>query len=383
MVVGYLPWAVVSARVSPPTTKLTTPSPPVSSVTKPPTLVSASDAVSRSRRPAAHLTFSAQPTDAEFFRARLFSEPLLPIGGRTTAAENTALAHALVTYAAASQPEDVEPVLSFLDKHRETPWRGSLLVNLGDVYQRTGYSARALAAWDDAWKATKDASDISGRAVADRALAEWLTLALSQGKITDVRQRLHDTKAREVLGTAESKIRIVHERLSLLTHHPELLVPAEQRALERLAAYTHPPTTTSRTSLATADSTHTPPLARLSVRMPEAPGRRSWFATVRRALRLGLSLRPAMRSATGRMLAPSIVRLRAGYAVAVLDAHDERLLVYDPLLGEERWIASKALGEEASGAALIRTGDMPVGWAAGDSSAMVFWRDVPPGPSGR
>jgi RHS repeat-associated protein len=367
MVAGYLPWAVVSARVSPPAGKVT--APPVFATTTPPTLVSTNVTASQSRSPAAHLTFSAQPTDAEFFRARLFSEPLLPIGGRTTAAENAALAHALVTYATASQPEDVEPVLTFLQEHRDTPWRGSLLVNLGDVYQRTGYSTRALAAWDASWKATKNATDISGRAVADRALAEWLTLALAQGKVTAVRQRLHDTSAREVRGTAESKIRNVYEQLSLLTHHTELLVPAEQRALERLAAYTHP-----------IDATHAPHLTRTSSRLPETGGGRSWFATARRALRLGLSLRPATRSATARIVAPSLVRLRAGHAVAVLDVRDERLLVYDPLLGEERWIASKALRKESSTTALIRTGDMPEGWAAGDSTAMVFGGMCPPGP---
>src|SRR5690242_7951118 len=107
MVVAYVSWATVSAKVSPPAAVRSS---PVSPTTEPPTLVSTNRAVSQVAPTTAHLTFSAQPTDAEFFRARLFSEPLLPIGGRTTAAENAALAHALVNYAAASQPEDVEPV---------------------------------------------------------------------------------------------------------------------------------------------------------------------------------------------------------------------------------------------------------------------------------
>ena len=45
------------------------------------------------------LEFSANPTEAEFFRSRVFAEPLVPIGGKPSAAENAALAKALVGHA--------------------------------------------------------------------------------------------------------------------------------------------------------------------------------------------------------------------------------------------------------------------------------------------
>ena len=49
--------------------------------------------------PATGVEFSAKPTVQEIFRARIFEEPLVPIGGEPTAAENAELAAALLGYA--------------------------------------------------------------------------------------------------------------------------------------------------------------------------------------------------------------------------------------------------------------------------------------------
>ena len=56
--------------------------------------------------PKAGLEFSASPTTQEIFRARVFEEPLVPIGGEPGAAENSALAAALLDYAKRSGPDD-------------------------------------------------------------------------------------------------------------------------------------------------------------------------------------------------------------------------------------------------------------------------------------
>jgi len=48
--------------------------------------------------PTTTLRFSTVPTVPELYRARVFDEPLVPIGGEPDAAENTALAAALLDY---------------------------------------------------------------------------------------------------------------------------------------------------------------------------------------------------------------------------------------------------------------------------------------------
>src|SRR5437868_4295328 len=49
--------------------------------------------------PKATLEFSANPTTQEIFHARVFEEPLVPIGGEPGADQNAALAAALLGYA--------------------------------------------------------------------------------------------------------------------------------------------------------------------------------------------------------------------------------------------------------------------------------------------
>ena len=72
------------------------------------------------------LTFSSRPTEAELSRARVFAEPLLPIGA-TNAAENRALATALVAFVG-SEPRDrtTWPLARFLADHPRSAWRLSL-----------------------------------------------------------------------------------------------------------------------------------------------------------------------------------------------------------------------------------------------------------------
>ena len=48
--------------------------------------------------PKAPFVFSANPTVEEIFCARVFEEPVVPVGGEPTAEENAALAEALLRY---------------------------------------------------------------------------------------------------------------------------------------------------------------------------------------------------------------------------------------------------------------------------------------------
>src|SRR4051812_44622834 len=52
------------------------------------------------------LVFPPTPTPQDFFRARVFEEPLVPIGGEPGADENAALAAGLLGYARRSGPDD-------------------------------------------------------------------------------------------------------------------------------------------------------------------------------------------------------------------------------------------------------------------------------------
>ncbi len=81
--------------------------------------------------PKSGLEFSAHPTTQEISRARVFEEPLMPIGGEPSAEENADLAGALLSYANRSGPDDFASLTGFLHKHPQSPWRAAVLTGLG------------------------------------------------------------------------------------------------------------------------------------------------------------------------------------------------------------------------------------------------------------
>src|SRR5215471_628170 len=105
------------------------------------------------------LEFSAHPTPQEFFQARVFEEPLVPVGGEPTAAENADLARALRGYASRSGPDDFSALTGFLTLHPQSPWAAALLTDLGFEYYNTAHYSLALDAWRLASEAGKGASD--------------------------------------------------------------------------------------------------------------------------------------------------------------------------------------------------------------------------------
>src|SRR5436309_2324181 len=84
--------------------------------------------------PRSGFQFSTHPTPEEFFRAHVFPEPLVPVGGEPTAAENADLAAALQGYANRSGPDDFSGLTAFLDRHPQSPWAAALLTDLGLEY---------------------------------------------------------------------------------------------------------------------------------------------------------------------------------------------------------------------------------------------------------
>jgi len=117
--------------------------------------------------------FSAEPTDAEIMRARMFQEPLVPTG-KTSVAENQALASALEAFWRRTNPEDVSTLTTFLDLYPSSPWRGGLQLNLGFEYYHTARYSKCLTAWEDAWNASKNAREAKACAMADLALSAFL-----------------------------------------------------------------------------------------------------------------------------------------------------------------------------------------------------------------
>ena len=184
--------------------------------------------------PKTGLEFSANPTTQEIFRARVFEEPFVPIGGEPGATENGALAAALLGYAKRSGPDDFASLTGFLEKHPKSTWRAALLTDLGLEYYNTAHYSLALEAWEKAWPLAKDAKDLRGKAIADRAVGELVYMYARLGRMTELEALLKSVENRGFVGAATERITGAREGLWMMQNKPEVSFKCGPYALQRI-----------------------------------------------------------------------------------------------------------------------------------------------------
>jgi hypothetical protein len=94
--------------------------------------------------------FSPEPTVSEISKARVFDEPLIPVGGLPESSDNKALAAALTAYSCRTKQDDFSSLSGFLTRFPDSAWSASLLLHLGTEYYNYGYRTRAVDAWEQA-----------------------------------------------------------------------------------------------------------------------------------------------------------------------------------------------------------------------------------------
>jgi RHS repeat-associated protein len=301
--------------------------------------------------PAAKPSFSETPTDNELFQARVFDEPLVPYGTPTSGVENQSLAHSIMIYLDAGGGENVEPFLGFLKDHPQSPWRGSILTNLGIVYRRTGYFSRALDAWGEAWKQTKSATNGNAKATADRALGELAELNARLGRYDTLDKLFVESEGRDVRGSASEKMVAARSGLWMMRSHPEKAFQCGPFALDRIINHAQG---------------SDPYLQKLS----DSPSSMTGFSLAQvnnLSAEVGLKMRMARRGAGSEPVFPAVVNWKAGHYAALLEARNGRYRIQDPTFGGDLWITRRALDDESSGYFLIPDAPLLPGWAAVDA----------------
>jgi hypothetical protein len=166
--------------------------------------------------------FSTNPTVQDIFLMRFFVEPLVPIGADPTQSENTALATALLAYSKRSAPDDFSSLTAFLDNYPKSPWSVSLLTNLGLEYYHTGHYSKTLEVWARAWELGRAATDLMGKATADRAVGELASMHARLGQMTELDALLKSIEGRTFSGPATEMITSAREGLWNMENRPEI-----------------------------------------------------------------------------------------------------------------------------------------------------------------
>jgi hypothetical protein len=164
----------------------------------------------------------------EFVVIKSLPEPLIE-DGDSSEEERTALNTALHNFNKrvtpnADFPDIASPLVDFINTNPNSAWRLSILVNLGLGYYRSGYYSLALDAWEKAWKAGHDSTEIKAIALTDRAIGELAKMHARLGHKHELERLFADLGSRAVSGPATEMITGAHEGLWRFRNEPETAV---------------------------------------------------------------------------------------------------------------------------------------------------------------
>ena len=289
--------------------------------------------------------FSQTPTDAEIFSAHVFSQPLVPMG-TTTARENQELAHALTTFLQRSDSDNFGAIEGFLKDHPDSPWRASLLLDLGLAYRYSGWFSKALDCWEQSWALSKNAQAPKQRAIADDAVAELLELNARLGRYDRLETLFKEIQGRNLNPAINTKIRGAREGLWLMLNRPQDAFRCGPMALSQIGPSPSSPPDFYRKILASRSTKKGMSLA----------------SVCDLANQLGMNYRMTYRKPGSAVILPAVVHWNVGHYAALVRQQNGKYLVEDPTFGDQIWVSRTALDAEASGYCLVADGHLPEGW---------------------
>ncbi|MCW5554807.1 MAG: hypothetical protein KIS67_21920 [Verrucomicrobiae bacterium] len=322
--------------------------------------------------PTSGLKFSAQPTAQEIFRARVFEEPLVPIGGEPGAEENAALAAALLGYAERGGSDDFSSLTGFLEKHPQSPWRAALLTGLGAEYYNTAHYSLALEAWRKALTQHHGATNVEGIIVLARATESLASLLARLGRMTEL-----ETLLKPFGDHGSERINQARDALWMMRHQPEVSFRCGPLALHSIL----------RSDAKLLSLCGTNALKGLLGSASTTNGF-SLSQVAELSTKIGLNYQMAFRGTAGTgstpslnntnngtrrnaslpFVVPSVVHWKVGHFAAMVRQEGDRYLLEDPTFGNTVWATKQALEAETSGYFLIPPGELPRAWRVVDAA---------------
>ena len=293
---------------------------------------------------------SAEPSDQELFKARIFEEPFVPVGGPSTPDDNRRLGQAIQAFVEAGDRLDLGPFERFLWDNDSSPWRASLLVGMGAAYLNAGRFTRAVRSWQEAWNLSKGEDDQRSRAIADRALGELARLRALHGQVTEAELLLREAEGRRMRGSAVEKLNDARAQLVAVREHPDLIHPTGALSIARVLA-----------SRSTNDQTLDPRLE--SFRAPQYGSTLTQVESL--AKQVGLDMQMAYHAdKSAPFEVPSVAHLSIGHYAALVARNEAgtRYLLEDAAYGKPLWVTREALLEESSGYFLIESDKLSAAW---------------------
>ena len=318
------------------------------------------------------ITFSKEPKDEEIFRSHLFEEPLVPMEGKYSATENTTLVFAIAAFSQRKEPEDFSVLLKFLNENPDSRWRGALLTNLGLMYRRSGYYNKALETWLKAWHEMKAEKNNKAKLLADRVVAELLSVYCWGGRQTAIDSLLKEINNRPIEGSAGERIISARSALYIMKSRPGVAFKCGPYALNKL--YTL--------------KDNSKPFSQKLMDVKSTDKGFSLFELQKLANEIGFKYQMAFRNPGAPVIENAVVHWKLDHYSALLKNDHGLYKCEDPtagtFYGERFWLTLAALDSSCSGYFLVPDGALPAGWRkVGDSEGKTIFGKgvVPPDPN--
>jgi hypothetical protein len=295
--------------------------------------------------PSLDLAFSAQATDGEISRARVFPVPMVALGKSGSMSENRDLARALQQFRDRTDADDASGLEDFLNQHPDSKWRVSLLANLATHYRSTMQLTKAMAAWREAWELGKTTTEPGVKDIADEAVSELAQFLVTLGWADQLQALLKELDGRPLRGGANVRIEDARSALGYMQTRPESTYKCGPFSLFRVR---------SHLNLPKADH----PLIRAERATTNGTSLAQVWALSRRT---GMNYQMALRAPGADVSLPCVVHWKIGHFSALVNTNNGLYLVEDGNF-RQGWISPKVLDEEASGYFLVPEGPLPPGW---------------------
>jgi RHS repeat-associated protein len=296
--------------------------------------------------PSTEVQFSANPTDEEIARARVFEAPIITVGKVTDSNENGDLAIALLAYYNRTDADDGTAIEGFLLTHPNSPRSLSLMVNLATHYRETSQFSKALDIWQRVWASGKNVTDLNGEQIVDKAVGDWATFLVTLGRAEDIRALLHQLSGRQLHGATAVTIADAEDALWQMDHQPEKAFKCGPYSISRIQATLDPSAPTHKLIFAEESTTNGTSLYQ------------NWLL----AQKMDLKYQMAKRQLGANIPLPVMVHWKLGHFSAITKLVDGRYMIEDPTFSQG-WISPKILDAESDGYFLIPDGPLPVGWS--------------------
>jgi YD repeat-containing protein len=305
-------------------------------------------------------------TSDDIFLTPLFEEPLVPIGAESQPEENEALITALKSYSKRFDPTDVSSITGFLECYPKCTWNASLLMNLGLEYYHTGRYSKVLEAWTQAWQLARTATNLKGKAIADRVCGELAYMYARLGRMMELEALLKSVEGRAFSGPATEKITGAREGLWNMKNRPEIAFRCGPFALHRIKLSVDPKN----------------PGTELVHACASTQKGFSLLQTEELSQKLGLYFQMAFRQKDAAFIIPSVVHLKVDHFAAITKQKDDRYLLEDSTFGNDVWVTRETLEVETSGYFLLPSGELAKGWRAVEAqeAESVWGKGITDGP---